>query len=205
MKVLVACEYSGTVRDAFRRKGHDAWSCDILPTEGDPEFNQYHFQGDVFEVIDQGWDLMIAHPPCTYLTLAGNRWFKEEYKEKYPTRQKDRDQAIEFFIKLAMCDIPKIAIENPICIMSTKYRKPDQIIQPHQFGHPSIKSTCLWLKDLPKLDSTEKVEPEYVILKDGRRYSKWSNDTFKLPKELRWKERSKTFQGIANAMADQWG
>lgn len=201
MKVLVACEFSGAVRDAFSKLGHDATSCDLLPTEKPGK----HYQGDVFDIINDGWDLMIAHPPCTYLTLAGNRWFKPEYKERYPNRQKQREDAIEFFLRLSEAKIPKIAIENPISIMSTAFRKPDQIIQPYQFGHPSVKATCLWLRGLPKLSQTNIVEPEYVTLKDGKKYSKWSSDTFKLPKEIRWKERSKTFHGIAQAMADQWG
>lgn len=201
MRVLVACEFSGTVRDAFMMRGHDAWSCDLLPTDRPGN----HYQGDVMDIINDGWDLMIAHPPCTYLTLAGNRWFLPKYTERFPNRKQQREDALEFVRKLMNADIRKICIENPISVISTAIRKPDQIIQPYHFGHTSVKSTCLWLKGLPKLNHTKVVEPEYVTLKDGKKYSKWSSDTFKLPKEVRWKERSKTFQGIADAMADQWG
>jgi len=181
MKILIACEYSGVVRDAFTAKGHDVMSCDLLPTESPGK----HYQGDVFDIINDGWDLMIAHPPCTHLSVSGARWFKD--------KQVEQKAAIEFFMDLINADIPKIAVENPISIMSTKYRKPDQIIQPWQYGHGETKATCLWLKNLPKLDPTNIV--------DGR-----EQRIHKLPPSKdRWKLRSLTYQGIADAMADQWG
>ena len=184
MRVLIACEYSATVRNAFRARGHDAWSCDLLPTEGEP---QYHHHGDVTDVIDDGWDLMIAHPPCTHLAVSGARHFAAKQMDG---RQQS---AVSFFMMLAKSDIPRIAIENPVCIMSSIYRKPDQIIQPWQFGHGETKATCLWLKGLPKLVPTDIVE--------GRepRIHRMA------PSPDRWKERSRTYQGIADAMADQWG
>jgi site-specific DNA-cytosine methylase len=183
MRVLVACEYSGTVRDAFLKAGHDAMSCDLLPTDVPGP----HYQGDVRDVLDYPWDLMIAHPPCTDLSVSGARHF--------PAKQKDgRQQAsASFFLSLAKADIPLIAVENPVCIMSSLWRKADQVIQPWQFGHGETKATCLWLKGLPKLTPTNVVE--------GR-----ENRIHKMPPSLnRWKERSKTFQGIAEAMAAQWG
>lgn len=182
MKVLVACEYSGIVRDAFRKEGHDAWSCDLFPSEAGPE---YHYTCDVLSVLDGGWDLMVAHPPCTHLAVSGARWFK--YK------QKEQALAINFFMSLANANIPRICIENPVCIMSTRWRKPDQIVQPWMFGHGETKRTCLWLKNLPLLIPTNIVE--------GREQRIW-----KLPPSSdRGKLRSLTYQGIANAMANQWG
>lgn len=183
MKVLIACEYSGTVRDAFLARGHDAMSCDLLPTDSPGP----HYQGDVFDIINDGWDLMIAHPPCTHLAISGARYFEQKRKDG---RQQE---AIDFFMRLANCGIPKYAIENPVCIMSTKWRKPDQIIQPWQFGHGETKATCLWLKGLSKLTPTNIVE--------GREQRIWKVP----PGPNRWKIRSTTFQGIANAMAEQWG
>lgn len=181
MRVLIACEFSGSVRDAFIRKGHDALSCDILQTDKDGP----HIQGDVLEILSDGWDLMIAHPPCTHLAVSGARWFKE--------KETEQRQSVDFFMKLISAQINKIAVENPVSIMSTKYRKPDQIIQPWQFGHGETKATCLWLKNLPKLMPTKIV--------DGR-----ENRVWRLPPSAdRWKHRSKTFQGIADAMAEQWG
>jgi len=183
MRILVACEYSGTVRDAFLKAGHDAMSCDLLPTDVPGP----HYQGDVRDVLDYPWDLMIAHPPCTDLSVSGARHF--------PAKQKDgRQQAsVSFFLFLAKAGISRIAIENPVCIMSSLWRKPDQVIQPWQFGHGETKATCLWLKGLPKLTPTNIVE--------GR-----ENRIHKMaPSPDRWKERSKTFQGIADAMAAQWG
>lgn len=180
LKVLIACEFSGIVRDAFIKKGHNAISCDILPTEKPGP----HYQGDVLDIINDGWDLMIAHPPCTHLAVSGARWFK--YK------QKEQTEALKFIKILLNAPIKKIALENPISIISTKIRKPDQIIQPWQFGHGETKATCLWLKNLPKLKSTNIV--------DGR-----ENRIHKMPPSKdRWKNRSRTFHGIANAMADQW-
>ncbi len=183
MKILVACEYSGIVRDAFIRRGHEAISCDLLPTESTGP----HYQGDVFNIINDGFDIMIAHPPCTHLAVSGARHFAEK-------RADGRQQAaVEFFMRLANADISSIAIENPVCIMSTIWRKPDQIIQPWQFGHGETKATCLWLKNLPKLFATDIV--------DGR-----ENRIHKMPPSPdRWKLRSKTFEGIAQAMAEQWG
>lgn len=183
MRVLVACEFSGTVRDAFAKLGHDAMSCDLLPTDAPGQ----HYQGDVRDVIDGCWDLMIAHPPCTHLSVSGAKHFAEK---RIDGRQQS---AISFFMMLAKSDIPMIAIENPVCIMSNLYRKPDQIIQPWQFGHGETKATCLWLKGLKKLTETNIVE--------GR-----DDRIHKMPPGPdRWKERSKTFQGIADAMASQWG
>ena len=204
MKILVACEFSGTVRDAFRLKGHDAWSCDILPCDAD---DKYHYQRDVLEVIDEKWDMLIAHPPCTYLSVTGNRWMLPKYAKKYPTRQQDRKDAIEFFMKMANANIEKICVESSQGIMSTRWKKPTQIIQPYEFGHPVAKRTCLWLKNLPPLMHTTIVEPEYVTYKSGKRLSKWYADigAKKYPAQKRMKLRSKTFQGIGNAFADQWG
>lgn len=182
MRVLVACEYSGIVRDAFLARGHDAMSCDLLPSEAPGP----HYQGDVRDVLDFPWDMMIAFPPCTDLTVSGARWFPEK-------RMTGRQQAgAAFFMTLAKADIPMIAIENPVGIMSTLYRKPDQVIQPWQFGHGETKATCLWLKNLPTLRPTKIVE--------GR-----TARVHRMPPGPdRWKERSRTFEGIANAMADQW-
>lgn len=180
MKVLVACEFSGIVRDAFIKRGHDAMSCDLLPTESPGP----HYQGDVMDIIDDGFDLMIAHPPCTHLAVSGARWFKNKQAE-----QKD---AIEFFMSLINAPVDSICVENPVSIMSTRYRKPDQIIQPWQFGHGETKATCLWLKNLPKLRPTKFV--------DGR-----ENKVHRMPPgPNRWKDRSRTLKGIAEAMADQW-
>ena len=183
MKVLIACEYSGTVREAFRAKGHDAMSCDLLPTD-DPG---PHYQGPVEDVLNDGWDMMVAFPPCTHLAVSGARWFKEKRADG---RQQD---ALKFVRMLMDAPIDRIAIENPVSIISSQIRKPDQTVQPWQFGHGETKRTCLWLKDLPKLKPTDIV--------DGREQRIWKMP----PSADRWKERSKTFQGIANAMANQWG
>ena len=183
MRVLIACEFSGRVRDAFIAKGHDAMSCDLLSSE----MPGPHYQGDVLDILDDGWDLMIAHPPCTHLAVSGAAWFAEK-------RADGRQQhAIDFFMQLANADISKIAVENPVSIMSTKWRKPDQIVQPWMFGHGETKATCLWLKNLPKLHPTDIV--------DGR-----EQRLHRLPPSIdRWKLRSVTYQGIADAMAEQWG
>ena len=181
MNVLVACEFSGTVRDAFTARGHYALSCDLLPSETPGE----HYQGNVRDILGDNWDLMIAHPPCTHLAVSGARWFKD--------KQKEQKEALEFVIELMEAPIPKICIENPISIISTRIRKPDQVIQPWQFGHGEVKATCLWLKNLPKLTPTHIVE--------GREAR-----VHKMPPGPdRWKERSRTYQGIGNAMAAQWG
>jgi hypothetical protein len=202
MKVLIACEFSGIVRDAFKRMGHNAWSCDILPTEKEGQ----HIQGDVLEVLNDGWDIMIAHPPCTYLTVTANRWHKEEYKDRFPTREQDREDAVKFFTTLANAPINKIAIENPVSIMSSRWRKPDQIIQPWQFGDRQIKKTCLWLTpNLPLLKPTNIVEPMYKEYKSSTKKSGKSKYPILWTGKADAKERSKTFQGFANAMAEQWG
>jgi site-specific DNA-cytosine methylase len=190
MKVLIACEYSGAVRDAFIAQGHDAISCDLLPTDAPGP----HYQGDVRDIIEDGFDLMVAHPPCTHLAVSGARWFKD--------KQIEQAEALDFVRLLLSAPIDKIALENPISIISSRIRKPSQIIQPWQFGQPESKSTCLWLKNLPKLIPTD-ILP---LPASGR----WSNQTpsgqNKLgPSPDRWKERSKTYQGIAEAMAQQWG
>jgi hypothetical protein len=183
LKVLIACEYSGAVRDAFIKLGHEALSCDLLPTDAPGP----HYQGDIRDLLDYPWDLMIAHPPCTDLSVSGARHF--EAKKLNGSQY----ASASFFMMLAKADIPKIAIENPICIMSSLYKKPDQIIQPWQFGHGETKATSLWLKNLPKLIPTNIV--------DGR-----DDRIHKMPPgPNRWKERSKTYQGIADAMAEQWG
>ena len=204
MKILVGCEFSQTITKAFRDKGHEAYSCDVLPGDIEPK---WHMQKDVLTIIDQDWDLAIFHPPCTYLSVTGNRWMQPKYAKKYPTRQQDRKDAIEFFMRLANANIEKICVESSQGIMSTKWKKPTQIIQPYEFGHPVAKRTCLWLKNLPPLMHTTIVEPEYVTYKSGKRLSKWYADigAKKYPTQKRMKLRSKTFDGIAQAMADQWG
>ncbi len=183
MRVLVACEFSGVVRRAFRNRGHDAWSCDLLPAEDGG--SAYHYSGDVRDILHDRWDLMIAHPPCTHLSVSGARWFKD--------KQEEQAEALDFVRALMEAPIPRIAIENPISIISSRIRKPDQIIQPWQFGHGETKATCLWLKNLPKLVPTNIVE--------GREARVHRMP----PGPDRWKERSRTFEGIAAAMADQWG
>lgn len=204
MKVLVACEESQRVCIAFRAKGHEAYSCDIEPCSGGhPE---WHIQDDVLKHLDEGWDLIIAHPPCTYLTVAANKYYNvEKYGDKAKDRMALRNQAIVFFMNFAKLDCPKVAIENPIGIMSTTYKKPTQIIQPYQFGHTERKATCLWLKGLPPLKPTNIVEPDIIKHPSGRTDSRLHYETFKLPPKERSKMRSKTFEGIAQAMAEQWG
>lgn len=202
LRVLIACEYSGRVREAFAARGHYAMSCDLLPTEQPGN----HYQGDLFEVLNSGmeWDLMIAHPPCTYLTVAGVRWLYHPEDSglsvdhrrphpNYPNRRKDMHGALAFVSSLMAAPIPRIAIENPISVISSYIRKPDQIIQPWQFGHGETKATCLWLKGLPKLTPTNIV--------DGRE----AKVHMMPPGPNRWKERSRTYEGIASGMAAQWG
>jgi hypothetical protein len=196
MRVLVACEYSGRVRDAFAARGHDAMSCDLLPTDVPGK----HYQGDIFDVIHDGWDLMIAHPPCTYLCSSGLHWNK-----RIDGRQTLTDEALEFVRRLLDAPVERIALENPIGCISSQIRKPDQTIQPYQFGHDASKSTCLWLKNLPALTPTELIAPRIVAGK-----KRWANQTDsgqnRLPPSAdRWKIRSETYQGIAAAMAAQWG
>ena len=203
MKILVACEESQTVTKELRKRGHEAFSCDIEPcTGGHPE---WHIQGDVLEQLDKGWDMMIAHPPCTYLTVTGNKWMKPEFKDRFPNRQQQREDAIKFFLELYNAPIPMIAIENPVGIMSTVFRKPDQYVHPFFFGDKHSKKTGFWLKGLPKLEATEMVEPEMYTYKDGRKDPMWHVETMKLPAKERTKARSQTFPGIAAAMAQQWG
>lgn len=195
MRVLVACEFSGTVRDAFTDRGHYAMSCDLLPSESPGE----HYQGDVRDLLDCQWDLMIAHPPCTYLCSSGLHW-----NGRTPGRQALTDDALEFVRELLAAPIPRIALENPVGCISTRIRKFDQAIQPYQFGHDASKKTCLWLKNLPPLQPTQMIAPRIV---NGR--SRWANQTDsgqnKLPpSKNRWALRSETYAGIAKAMADQW-
>ena len=201
MRVLVACEFSGIVRDAFQARGHEAVSCDLLPSERpnwtlESSSDQIdvrvhhpdrgsHIQGDVIDILNEGWDLMIAHPPCTRLAVSGARWFKDKREEQAV--------ALDFARALMDAPVPRIALENPVSIISSRIRKPDQIIQPWQFGHGEIKATCLWLKNLPKLAPTNIV--------DGRE----PRVHFMSPGPDRWRERSRTLAGIAAAMADQWG
>lgn len=196
MRVLVGCEFSGTVRDAFVRRGHDAWSCDLLPTESPGN----HIQGDLLSILGDGWDLAIFHPPCTYLTSSGLHWNK-----RVPGREKKTIESLEFVRALMNAPIAKIAIENPIGRIGTAIRKADQTIQPYQFGHDASKATCLWLKNLPLLTPTQIIQPRMVSGKP-----RWANQTDSGqnrlgPSDTRWKERSKTFAGIAEAMAEQWG
>ena len=198
MRVLVGCEFSGTVREAFRRKGHNAWSCDLLPAE---DGSLFHLQCDVLDVLDGlpvepspldpvrkvPWDLAIFHPPCTHLAVSGAKWFARKRADG------SQQAALDFVRRLLDAPIPRIALENPVSIISSAIRKPDQIIQPWMFGHPETKATCLWLKNLPILSATDVVS--------GREQRVWRMP----PSPNRWKERSRTFKGIAEAMADQWG
>jgi hypothetical protein len=184
MNILIGCEFSGTVREAFRRRGFNAVSCDLLPTE----IEGPHYQGDIFDILCEGWDVLIAHPPCTYLARSGLHW-----NNKKPGRAQKTEEGIKFFLDLVNSPIPFKALENPIGCLSTRYRKPDQIIQPWQFGHGETKATCLWLQGLPKLEPTNIVE--------GREQRLWKLP----PSPTRSKERSRTFVGIAEAMANQWG
>ncbi|MDE6754128.1 MAG: hypothetical protein K2J82_05895 [Muribaculaceae bacterium] len=229
--ILIACEESQTVCKAFRKLGFNAYSCDILPCSGGhPE---WHLHCDVIGVInnkrgtletgedfilDGDWDLMIAHPPCTYLSVSGARWYyhpddkdlpieQRRPHPNFPTRAQDRKEAIEFFLALAHADIPRIAIENPVGIMSKLYQKPNQIVQPYWFGDEATKTTCLWLKNLPNLVPTNMVgKGERVVLSSGKSLPKWYSDSFntKISTEMRRTLRSKTFQGFADAMAEQW-
>jgi hypothetical protein len=231
LNILVACEESQAVTKELRFLGHNAFSCDLLPCSGGhPE---WHFKIDVFEVIENkggilqngkkiklknNWDIMIAHPPCTYLAVSGARWYyhpedkhlpieKRRPHPKYPNRVKHRDEAIEFFIALANAPIDKIVIENPVGIISSRFRKPDQVVQPFMFGDEARKTTCLWLKNLPKLRPTKIVgEGEIVYFKSGKSQPKWYSDALVKSKtiEERRTMRSKTFVGMAKAMADQW-
>lgn len=221
MNVLVACEESQAVCNAFRKKGHRAFSCDVQECSGGhPE---WHIKDDVIPLLNghcsfytqdktwhhmyEKWDLIIAHPPCTYLTVTGNRWFNEErYGEKARERKKERLKSVEFFQRFVIADCKRIAIENPIGYMSTYYRKPNQIIHPYMFGDPARKATCLWLIGLPCLIPTNIVEPEIIKYKNGNGTDNpWHMETMKLKPEERSRVRSVTFPGIAKAMANQWG
>lgn len=220
MRILVACEESQAVTKELRALGHEAYSCDIIECSGGhPE---WHIMGDVLPLLNGNcrfktmdgttrtmwteWDMILAFPPCTYLTVTGNRWFNvERYGEKAIKRLEDRKEAISFFMAFVHADCEKIAIENPIGVMSTEYRKPNQIIHPYMFGNPERKGTCLWLKGLPELEATNIVEPNIITYKNGKGTdSPWHMNTMGLPKEERAKMRSKTFPGIAKAMAEQW-
>lgn len=213
LRVLVGCEESQAVTKEFRRLGHEAYSCDLLPCSGGhPE---WHLHMDVFKAIKlKNWDLGIFHPECTRLTVTANKWYKPEYAHRFPTIHQDREKAIRFFMDIVNCGLPRWAIENPIGIMSTLYRKPDQIIQPYYFGDSERKATCLWTKGLPKLIYTEQdnlfeskttVKPNIIHLKSGGTMSACHYNSVTLEKEERRKARSVTFPGIAKAMALQWG
>lgn len=238
MNVLIACEESQRVCTAFREKGHNAFSCDILPCSGGhPE---WHIKCDVLEILNtkkqrlsagiwfdghaiysldgiifatsdkkthfvEKWDLIIAHPPCTYLTLAGNKWFKPEFADRFPDRQKQRKEAVDFFMAIANANCDKIAIENPVGVMSSQWRKPDQYIEPYMFGDHEKKKTGLWLKGLPLLKPTNIVEPVIIHCKSGANEPRWHMETMHLPKDERSRVRSQTFPGIAKAFAEQWG
>ena len=197
LRVLVACEFSGVVREAFKAKGWDAWSCDLLPTE----IPGKHYQGNVLDILNKGWDLMIAHPDCQYLTMTGNKWFKPEYKERFPDRLERRERAVAFFMALANAPIEKICIENPIGCMSSRWRKPNQIIQPHWFGEPARKATCLWLKILPPILSFKTADVRLQVLSSGKTMD-WNYCN--TPIKDRKKYRQRTFPKIAEAMAEQW-
>ena len=195
MKVLVACEFSGVVRDAFIAKGHDAWSCDLLPTDSPGP----HIQGDVLTVLNQGWDLMIAHPPCTYLTVAGQKAITPKYNPNWQERVIEREKAVEFVKALLAAPIPMIAIENPVGHLPKFIGPYTQIVRMNEFGHDAIKPTCLWLKNLPALKPTNIVEATRHQNPNGRRTSKWYSN-------CGWssKKRATTFKGLAEAMAEQW-
>lgn len=202
MRVLIACEYSGRVRDAFAAMGHAAMSCDLLPSDAPGE----HYQGDIFDIIGDGWDLMIAHPPCTYLCSSGLHW-----NTRIDGRQALTDEALAFVKRLLDAPIERIALENPIGCISSQIRKPNQTIQPYQFGDDASKSTCLWLKNLPLLVPTKRIAGRMVTTPNGKIVERWSNQCDNYgqdktpPSADRWKIRSTTYQGIANAMAAQWG
>lgn len=220
MRILVACEESQRVTIELRNLGHEAYSCDIQPCSGGHK--EWHIQQNVLPLldghcsfrtmdglahtIDAKWDLIIAHPPCTYLTVTGNRWFNEErYGDKARKRKQDREEAIQFFMAFANADCERIAIENPVGVMSTHFRKPDQTVHPYMFGDPERKATCFWLKGLPLLQPTNVVEPVVIQFKNGKGTdSPWHLNTISLPPAERSKARSKTFPGMAKAMAEQW-
>jgi hypothetical protein len=204
MKVLIACEYSGVVRDHFLARGHDALSCDFLPTQSVGP----HYQGDVTDLLGDGWDLMIAHPPCTFLAVSGATHLYHKDGSRNEERFRNQSLALDFVRKLMGARIPRIAIENPVSVISTKIRKPDQIVQPWMFGDEATKTTCLWLENLPKLVPTNIVgKGERTVFKSGKSHPKWYADVLKVARtaEERRTLRSRTFEGIARAMAEQWG
>lgn len=215
-KILIACEESQVTTKAFRKLGYEAFSCDILPCSGGhPE---WHIQRDVFEIINDGWDLMIAHPPCTFLSVSGAQWLshpndiylpfeKRRPNPKYPTRRKDMLDSVDFVKSLYNADIKHVAIENPVGLLSSRWRKPDQIVQPYMFGDEATKTTCLWVKNLPLLTTTNVVgKGERTVFSSGKSHPKWYADALKYSKtkEERQRLRSKTFEGMANAFAEQW-
>lgn len=202
-RILVACEESQTVTKAFRALGFEAYSCDTEPCSGGhPE---WHLCRDVLEVVNDGWDLMIAHPPCTYLTITGNKWMKPEYADRFPDRPQQREDAVRFFLALYNAPIPKIAVENPAGVMSTRFRKPDQYVHPYHFGDPHSKRTGWWLKNLPLLEHTEVVAPDLHTFASGKRMSTWHFETGKLSLKDRSRVRSILFPGMVSAIVDQWG
>jgi hypothetical protein len=217
-KILVACEESQTLCKAFRERGFLAYSCDMQKCSGGrPDWHinygclgtieeEYFITQDgYFHPNFDGFDLMVAHPPCTYLTVTGNKWMKPEFRNRFPDRHLQREKAVQFFLDLFEAPIRHIAVENPVGIISTRFRKPDQYVHPYHFGDPHSKKTGLWLKNLPKLEPTNVVKPEMYVYKDGREDPIWHVESMKLPPDERSRVRSKTFQGMANAMADQWG
>lgn len=206
MRIIVGCECSGRVRAAFRKLGYDAWSCDILPAE---DGSEYHIQGDLLEVLKDKWDMLIGHPPCTYLSLSGARWCKDHWVKNKKgdwwhdgtKNRENRDKAIEFFRKLWEADIPRICLENPMSVASTHVAPKSQTIQPYEYGHPEFKTTWLWLKNLPHLVPTEVLTPP---VKGTPEFKEWSVVHYATPGDDRASDRSRTYQGIADAMADQW-
>lgn len=203
MRVLVYRESSGLVKQAFLDRGCDAWSCDMVPSD----VSENHIIGNIFSVIrSYHWDLLIAFPICTYLTLTGNKWMKPEFRDRFPHRIEQRETAIKLFMRLTRARIERICIENPVGIMSRIWRRPDQYVHPYYFGEPHSKKTGLWLKSLPKLIPTNMVEPQFYTFKDGRRCPLWHIQTIKLPAELRNRARASiAIKGMAEAMANQWG
>lgn len=203
-KILVACEESQMITKVLRYRGLEAYSCDLLPCSGG--FERWHIQSDAIKEAYSGkYIMMIAHPPCTYLSVAGNKWMHPKFKNRFPNRAKKRKQAIKFFLQLYFAPIPMVAVENPVGIISTHFRKPDQYVQPYQFGDPHSKKTGWWLRGLPKLKPTKIVKPIWQQGKNGTRHAKWYLDALSLPADERSKVRSKTFPGMAIAIANQWG
>lgn len=205
----MACEFSGIVRDAFIARGHDAMSCDLLPTERPGP----HYQGNIVDILNDGWDLMIAHPPCTYLTNAGIGYFNvDRYGEKAIQRSIEREKALRFFLKLYYCHIPKVCIENPQGYVNSRFRKPNQTIHPYYFGDPHMKRTCLWLRGLPRLNGNPSYDkPKPISIQTRRPGKNYEGGEIKnryfvdVKSSMNWKERAKTFPGIARSMAEQWG